>query len=206
MAKYTDAQCRLCRREGIKLYLKGARCFSPKCPIEKRGGQVPGQHGKRYTRRLSDFGLQLREKQKVKRLYSVLEKQFRRYYQLAAKSSSNTGLRLLQLLETRLDNVVYRLHLAPNRSQARQLISHGHVLVNGRKVDIPSYQVKPKDSVTVSSKAVNFNFVKDALDSQEKLISWVEKKGAVGRMIRLPERHEIDEGINERLIIEYYSR
>jgi len=150
MAKYTAAKCRLCRREGVKLFLKGARCYSPKCPIEKRGGQVPGQHGKKMGRpRLSGFGIQLREKQKAKRFYGVLETQLHRYYDESIKSSQNTGEVLMQLLETRLDNLVYRLGLTGSRSLARQLVSHGNVLVDGQKIDVPSYAVKPGQVVAV---------------------------------------------------------
>src|SRR5689334_18230085 len=144
MAKYTDAKCRLCRREGVKLYLKGARCYSPKCPIERSGGQLPGQHGKKHGRpRLSGYGIQLREKQKAKRFYGVLEGQFHRYYEEAIKSTENTGEVLLQLLETRLDNIVYRLGFTTSRSLARQLVTHGNVLVNDKKADVPSFAVKP---------------------------------------------------------------
>jgi len=206
MAKYTGPQCRLCRREGVKLYLKGARCFSTKCPIEKRGGQIPGVHGKRYSRRLSDYGAQLREKQKVKRLYQVLEKQFARYYELATKSPSNTGVRLLQLLETRLDNTVYRSGLVTNRSDARQLVAHGNVLVNGKKVSVPSFQVKTDSVISIAPKATSFDAIKQAVEAKINPPKWIETKGAAAHVLRLPERAEIGDDINERLIIEYYSR
>ncbi len=206
MAHYTDPKCRLCRREGVKLYLKGARCFSPKCPIERRGGQIPGVHGKKYSRAYSDYGKQLREKQKVKRLYSVLEKQFRRYYEEALKTPGNTGLKLLQLLETRLDNVVYRLHLAPSRSVARQLVSHGNVSVNSKKMDIPSYQVQPEQTITLLPGALKQSLIKTTLEEKTDLPTWLKRQAAAGQITRLPTRAELADDINERLIIEYYSR
>lgn len=206
MAHYVDAKCRLCRREGEKLYLKGARCYSPKCPIDKRGAQVPGQHGKKMHRRLSGYGIQLREKQKVKRIYSVLEKQFRRYYQEAMKSPQNTGERLLQILESRLDNVVFRLGLVQSRSVARQLVSHGNIQVDGKRVNVPSYIVKPGQTVSLSKKATQMSFVKDALEQKIAPPKWLSRKAIVGKMERLPLRDEMNEGIKESLIIEYYSR
>lgn len=207
MAKYTDAKCRLCRREGVKLFLKGARCYSPKCPIEKRGGQIPGQHGKKMGRpRLSGFGIQLREKQKTKRFYGVLESQLHRYYDEAIKSSQNTGEVLLQLLETRLDNLVYRLGLTASRSLARQLVTHGNVLVNGQKIDVPSYGVKPGQVVAVSPRGTKINFVVEALKAETKLPGWLSRKDVIGKMERYPSRDEMPSDIKENLIIEFYSR
>lgn len=207
MAKYTDAKCRLCRREGVKLFLKGARCYSPKCPIEKRGGQIPGQHGKKMGRpRLSGFGIQLREKQKTKRFYGVLENQLHRYYDEAIKSSQNTGEVLLQLLETRLDNLVYRLGLTASRSLARQLVTHGNVLVNGQKIDVPSYGVKPGQIVAVSPRGAKINFVVEALKAETKLPGWLSRKAVIGKMERYPSRDEMPSDIKENLIIEFYSR
>lgn len=207
MAKYTDAKCRLCRREGVKLFLKGARCYSPKCPIEKRGGQIPGQHGKKMGRpRLSGFGIQLREKQKTKRFYGVLESQLHRYYDEAIKSSQNTGEVLLQLLETRLDNLVYRLGLTGSRSLARQLVTHGNVLVNGQKIDVPSYGVKPGQVVAVSPRGAKINFVAEALKAETKLPGWLSRKAVIGKMERYPSRDEMPSDIKENLIIEFYSR
>lgn len=207
MAKYTDAKCRLCRREGVKLFLKGARCYSPKCPIEKRGGQIPGQHGKKMGRpRLSGFGIQLREKQKTKRFYGVLESQLHRYYDEAIKSSQNTGEVLLQLLETRLDNLVYRLGLTGSRSLARQLVTHGNVLVNGQKIDVPSYGVKPGQVVAVSPRGAKINFVVEALKAETKLPGWLSRKDVIGKMERYPSRDEMPSDIKENLIIEFYSR
>lgn len=206
MAHYVDAKCRLCRREGEKLYLKGARCYTPKCPIDKRGAQVPGQHGKKMFRRSSNYGIQLREKQKVKRIYSVLEKQFRRYYQEAMKSPQNTGERLLQLLESRVDNIVYCLGFTRSRSFARQLVTHGHIQVNGKKVDIPSYLVKPGQIISLSPKTTKIPSIEKTLEEKIVPPKWLTRKAVVGKMERLPVRDELNDGIKENLIIEYYSR
>lgn len=207
MARYTEAKCRLCRREGMKLFLKGERCFSAKCPLERRGAVPPGQHGQRRGRRLSDYGQRLREKQKAKRSYGILEKQFRRYFGRAIKVKGATGTALLQLLESRLDNLVYRLGFAPSRSVARQLVSHGHISVNGKKVDIASYQVKPGQAISLNPKGMGLEIVKKSLaDKKKETPQWLEKKAAVGRMIRLPEREELGSDINEQLIVEYYSK
>lgn len=208
MAKYIDPKCRLCRREGVKLYLKGARCYSPKCPIERRGGQVPGQHGKKQGRpRLSGFGVQLREKQKAKRLYAVLEGPMHRYYEKALKSPQNTGEVLMQQLETRLDNIVFRLGLTGSRSLARQLVTHGHVLVNGKKIDVPSYSVRPGDVVSVSPRGLKINFVAEALKREDFVVpTWLSRQAYVGKVERLPGRNEIEADIKENLIIEFYSR
>ena len=207
MARYLDSKCRLCRREGTKLFLKGERCFSPKCPLEKKGAVAPGQHGLKMRRRLSEYGVQLREKQKAKRTYGVLERQFRRYFKKAFKKRGVTGEALLQLLEPRLDNVVYRLGFVPSRSVARQLVRHGHILVDGKKVDIPSYQVKPGQVINLNPKAMKMEVVKKSLAEKKKEIpSWLQKKAAVGKIIRLPTREEIGADIAEQLIVEYYSR
>ena len=207
MARYLDSKCRLCRREGTKLFLKGERCFSPKCPLEKKGAVAPGQHGLKMRRRLSEYGVQLREKQKAKRTYGVLERQFRRYFKKAFKKRGVTGEALLQLLESRLDNVVYRLGFVPSRSVARQLVRHGHILVDGKKVDIPSYQVKSGQVINLNPKAMKIEVVKKSLAEKKKEIpSWLQKKAAVGKIIRLPTREEIGADIAEQLIVEYYSR
>jgi len=206
MARYIDPKCRLCRREGTKLFLKGERCFSPKCPLERKGAVPPGGYGQRRKSRPSEYGEQLREKQKTKRTYGVLEKQFRHYFKKAFKKRGVTGEVLLQFLESRLDNVIYRLGFVPSRSLARQLISHGHILVDGKKVDIPSYQVKPEQIVSLTPKAVKMELVKKSLAEKKKVPSWLQKKAAVGKIIRLPKREEIDADINEHLIVEYYSR
>jgi len=207
MARYTDPKCRLCRREGTKLFLKSSRCYSFKCPLEKKGAVPPGQHGLRRRRRLSSFGKQLREKQKAKRLYGVLERQFRRYFNQALKVKKGKGKVLLQILESRLDNIIYRLGFAPSRSVARQLVSHGHVLVDNKKVNIPSYQVKTGQVLSLTSKGVKINHVKESLaDKSRKVPKWLLKKAAVGKMNRLPRREEIEADINEDLIVEFYSR
>lgn len=202
MARYTGPKHKLCRAEGVAL------CGSAKCPVIRRNAFPPGQHGPKGRRKLSEYGIQLREKQKVKRMYGVLERQFKRYYNSASRKKSATGEALLQILETRLDNVVYRLSLASSRSQARQLVTHGHVLVNGKKVTIPSINVKIGDIISLSSKAANFDFIKKlAQDTKDvNLPSWFEKKATVGKIIVLPKREDIDPNINENLIVEYYSR
>lgn len=207
MARYTGPKCRLCRREGKKLFLKGARCYSPKCPIERRGGVPPGQHGQKRQRRMSDYGLQLREKQQTKRFYGVKERQFRKYFEEASEHTAKTGEKLLQILETRLDNSVFRLGLAPSRSVARQLISHGHVMVNSRVVDVPSYRVSPKEVITFKPAALRLDEVKKALAEKDREIpGWLERKGAAGRVVRFPEREEIDVETDESMIVEFYSR
>jgi len=207
MARYKDAKCRLCRREGVKLFLKGERCYSPKCPVERKGAVFPGQHGQKRQRRLSDYGRQLREKQKTKRFYGILEKQFKNYFTKAVREKGNTGEKLLQLLESRLDNVIFRLSLTCSRSVARQLISHGHVLVEGKKVNIPSYLVKPGQVVALKPSGLKINEVKKSLaDKDRKIPKWLTRKAAVGKMSRQPKREEIDLDVDESLIVEFYSR
>jgi small subunit ribosomal protein S4 len=198
--------CRICRREGLKLYLKGERCYTPKCPIDKKGAVPPGQHGAKGRRRTSGYGDQLREKQKVKAIYGILEKQLQRYFQIAAKQKQATGTALLQILESRLDNVVNRLGLAPSRSVAKQLISHRHVLVDGQKVNVNSYLLQPNQIITLDATALKNKEVKASLAEKKSLPDWLQKKGPVGKVIRLPERDELDLDIDESLIVEYYSR
>jgi small subunit ribosomal protein S4 len=213
MSKYIGPVCRLCRREGEKLYLKGARCLSPKCAIEKRNFP-PGQHGKegQFKRnRSSDYLVQLREKQKARRVYGVLEAQFRRYYQEALKSRGVTGQALLQMLESRLDNVVYRLGYAANRAQARNLVTHGHFNINGRRTDVPSVLVQPGDVIEVRPGSQQRTYFKDLKASDERRAptpGWlnVDVGALSGKMLRLPERSEIDANLNEQLIVEFYSR
>lgn len=210
MARYTGPKCRLCRREGEKLFLKGSKCYTPKCPLERRR-YPPGQHGPgQRRRRLSIYGLQLREKQKVKRIYGVLEGQFRRYFNMARQMGGNTGENLLSLLERRLDNVVYRLGFASSRTQARQLVRHGHVLVNGRKVDIPSYLVRQGDVVELAPPMRKNPFVVESFEAirPEDVVTWLslDKNLFRGRVERLPVRADITHPINERLIIELYSK
>jgi small subunit ribosomal protein S4 len=209
MARYTGPKFRLDRREGTNLFLKGKRSASPKHPVNKKGAVPPGQHGpKGLNRKISDYGFQLREKQKVKRMYGLLERQFRKYYESAAKKKGSTGETLLRLLETRLDNVVYRLGLAASRAQARQLTNHGHIEVNGQRVNIPSFQVKLDDVISLHGKATGFVIVKESIDgaSVENLPEWLERKALVGKVKRLPEREELGKDINEQAIVEFYSR
>lgn len=213
MARYLGSVCKLCRREGEKLFLKGQRCFSPKCSFEKRS-YVPGEHGQsrqiRRRGRESDYAKQLRAKQKARRIYGVLERQFRRYYRLAQRKRGMTGLSLLQILEQRLDNVVYRMGLAVNRAQSRQLVSHGHFLVNGRRTNVSSMLLKPGDVITVREGSRSRLFFKELPEIAEnrQCTIWLERdlKNLTGRVLRLPERGEIDGSLNERLIVEYYSR
>jgi small subunit ribosomal protein S4 len=211
MARYTDPVCRLCRREGVKLFLKGERCYSPKCAIAKR--QVPpGMHGaKRARRKPSDFQRQLREKQKVRRIYGVFERQFRRYFRQALKTKGLTGTTLLVLLERRLDNVVYRLGFASSRAQARQLVTHGHFTVNGKKVDIASYAVEPGDVIQVTENSRRLTYFKDLMEQgnrRQMPPKWlaVDMAALSGRVLAMPTREDIDPSINEQLIVEYYSR
>jgi small subunit ribosomal protein S4 len=212
MGKYIGPVCKLCRREGEKLYLKAERCYTAKCSFEKRGF-APGQHGRGKqgrSDRESDYARQLRAKQKARRVYGMYERQFRRFFGQALRTPGLTGLNLLQTLETRLDNVVFRLGFAGDRSQARQLVNHGHVQVNGRKADIPSMLLRAGDVVTVEEGARRKTYWKDVLDIAEQRVSplWLERdvRGLYGRVLRLPERAEIDGNLNEQLIVEYYSR
>ena len=212
MAKYTGPVCRLCRREGEKLFLKGARCFSPKCAFERRA-YAPGIHGKSSqfrNKRESDFNRQLRAKQKARRVYGVLERQFRRYYEISLGRRGLTGLMLLQILESRLDNVVFRLGYAESRAEARLLVTHGHFSVNGRRTDVPSMLVEAGDSVTVREGSRRRTYFKSMPDVAETrtVPSWLSRdlKSLSGSVLRLPERSEIDANLNEQLIVEFYSR
>lgn len=202
MARYTGPKHRLCRAEGVAI------CGLSTCPVIKKNAGPPGQHGPKGRKKLSEYGIQLREKQKVKRMYGVLERQFKKYYQIASRKRTSTGEALLLILETRLDNVIYRLNIARTRSQARQLVSHGHIFVNERKVTIPSFNVKISDIITLSPKAANLTFIKKQSEETKdtKIPSWLEKNALVARVKALPKRDDLDEEINERLIVEYYSR
>ncbi|MGH2753054.1 MAG: 30S ribosomal protein S4 [Actinomycetota bacterium] len=208
MARYTGPVCRLCRREKTKLFLKGTRCESPKCPIEK-GRMVPGEHGRGRVRE-SEYLLQLREKQKAKRFYGILEKQFRSYYEEAANSKGITGEELMRICESRLDNVVYRSGLAMNRPMARQMVSHGHFQVNGRKVNIPSFRVKPGDVVTVKPKSKTLGRIVENTSYADgrEIPDWLgsDLKGMAVEVRGLPERDQIDAPVQEQLIVEYYSK
>ncbi len=209
MARYTGADCKLCRREGMKLFLKGTKCSTNKCPFEKKG-YAPGQHGQRRRFKQSEYAVQLREKQKVKRMYGLLEKQFRLYFERAARASGITGENLLRILECRLDNIIYRLGMAPSRSAARQLVRHRHFMVNGRLVDIPSYQVKAGDEIQVIAKSRQLDVIHDSMKRVRdgKLVAWLDldKAQLKGRMLETPVRENIPENVNEQLIVELYSK
>lgn len=208
MARYTGADCRLCRREGIKLFLKGDRCYGDKCAIERRP-YPPGQAGKKRPRD-SEYRVQLREKQRAKRMYGLLEKQFRSYYETASRQKGITGENLLRLLESRLDNVVYRLGFAKSRDEARQVVRHGHVIVNDRRVDIPSFRVRPGDVVAVGPKAKDLLVIKTSLIASEKIEvpGWLEVdiEKLQGKVLSLPTREMIDAPVREQLIVELYSK
>jgi small subunit ribosomal protein S4 len=206
MARYTDAVCRLCRREGMKLFLKGERCYTEKCAIEKRNFP-PGQHGKTRKQKMQGYGVQLREKQKVKRIYGVLEDQFRRYFESADRTRGITGETLLQLLERRFDNVIYRLGLATSRAQARQLVRHGHFQVNGKKVDIPSYSLRSGDVVTIRPTSQKAPTILHAIEEVKGrgIPAWLSFDGAAGKVVSLPTREQINLPVQEQLIVELYS-
>lgn len=208
MARYTEAVCRLCRREGGKLFLKGEKCYTPKCPVDKRN-YPPGEHGQ-GRRKVSEYGLQLREKQKARTIYGVLEAQFRRYFEKAEKSRGVTGEVLLQLLERRLDNIVYRMGAGASRAEARQLVRHGHFTVNGKKVDIPSYLVREGDVVSVRPKSRNEGRFKELQEYARgrTFPDWLEVdvENQASKVLRYPKREDIDVTLEEHLIVELYSR
>ncbi len=210
MGRYTGPVCRLCRREGEKLFLKGTKCFTEKCPIVKRA-YVPGQHGQRQRRtKLSNYGLQLREKQKVKRIYGVLERQFRRYFDIAAKTKGVTGKILLQLLERRLDNVIFRLGLAGSRSGARQIVRHNQIYVNSKRVNIPSYLIKKDDIIQVKAKDGAVKKIRENLEitKDRGVPGWLEflAEELAAKVLKLPEKEDIQQPIQEQLIVELYSK
>jgi small subunit ribosomal protein S4 len=210
MARYTGPVCRLCRRDGTKLFLKGAKCFSDKCPIEKRNFP-PGQHGQsRKVKKVVGYGLQLREKQKAKRIYFTLETQFRAYYQKAANRTGVTGELLLQQLETRLDNVCYRLGFAMSRRQSRQLVRHGHIQVNGRKVNIPSFQCKVGDEIAVREGSKKLVILEESgnFASGQRAVQWLDinRENLSGKLLALPVRADVNLPVNEQLIVELYSK
>jgi small subunit ribosomal protein S4 len=211
LARYIDSVCKLCRREGEKLFLKGDRCFSPKCAIERRG-YPPGQHGRqaKFRRKESDFGLQLREKQKARRIYGVFERQFRRYFREALRRKGLTGINLLIILETRLDNVIYRLGFASSRAQARQLVSHGHFEVNGRKTNISSFLVSEGDVIAVRQNNKTNVYFKDMAGNMDegRVPNWLslDGKNLSAKVSNEPTREHIDVTLNEQLIVEHYSR
>ena len=209
MARYTGAVCRLCRREGTKLFLKGTKCMSDRCPIEKRNFP-PGQHGKDRKAKIVGYGLQLHEKQKAKRMYFTLEGQFRAYYEKASRTTGVTGELLIQQLERRLDNVAFRLGFAISRRQARQVVRHGHVTVNGKKVNIPSYQVSAGDEIAIRENAKKLIVVEQAAQyaAQNPVPAWLEAnfENLSGRVLTLPRRKDVNLPINEQLIVELYSK
>ncbi len=208
MARYNDSKCRLCRREGGKLFLKGEKCFTEKCPVEKRA-YAPGQHGQQKSR-LSDYGKQLREKQKLRRIYGILERQFENYYKEAARHKGSTGVDLLKMLESRLDNVVYRMGFGVSRAEARQLVRHNAVRVNGRRVNIPSYQVRPNDLIEISTSSQEQLRIKAALEAagQRGIPEWldVDVKAMKGTFKSVPERNDLPSDINESLVVALYSK
>ncbi len=209
MAKSRISTCKLCRREGIKLFLKGDRCDKEKCAVSKRS-YPPGQHGQHLSK-LSEYGTRLREKQRAKKIYGVLESQFRRYFKIAEKQQGATGENLLQILETRLDNVMFKLGLAPSKSTARQLISHGHIRVNGKKVDVPSFIVKPGSVISLIDKSKNLLSVKSSIEravTRKTVPVWLElnPENATGVVKNFPTKEEIASPLQERLIVEFYSR
>jgi small subunit ribosomal protein S4 len=208
VARYTDSKCRLCRREGGKLYLKGEKCFTAKCAVDKRA-YAPGQHGQR-RRRVSDYGLQLREKQKLRSLYGILEKQFRNYYDEADRRQGSTGENLLKLLEGRLDNVVYRMGFGASRNEARQLVRHNGIKINGRRTNIPSFQVSPDDVVELTGHAAAQLRVKAAMEATEQrgFPEWVEvdSKAMKGTFKAVPDRTDLPSEINEALVVALYSK
>jgi small subunit ribosomal protein S4 len=209
MARYTESVCRLCRREGIRLYLKGDRCYSDKCAIERRA-YPPGEHGQSRRIKITPYGQQLREKQKARRIYGIVERQFRNYFSRAARRQGVTGEILLQLLETRLDNVVYRMGIAPSRNAARQAVRHGHIQVNGRRVDIPSFALKPGDVVSVTEKSRKVEVIKNAVQNRRRteMQSWLDfdEKAMSGSLLQVPSREDIPVPVQEQLIVELYSK
>ena len=206
MARYTGAVCRVCRREGQKLFLKGDRCYSGKCALERRA-YAPGQHGK-ARKKYSEYGLQLREKQKVRKYYGVLESQFAKYFEMAEKKQGVTGSNLLSIVESRLDNVVYRLGFAMSRPEARQLVRHGHFTLNGKKVNIPSYLVSVGDVIAIKDGSMSSEKIKSIVEANDKkaIVKWLERDGTTGKVVGVCEREDIDLPVEEHLIVELYSK
>ncbi|MGM9619596.1 MAG: 30S ribosomal protein S4 [Oscillospiraceae bacterium] len=209
MARYTGAVCRLCRREGQKLFLKGDRCYTEKCAVDRRS-YAPGMHGNARNKKMSEYGVQLREKQKARRYYGVLESQFEEYFEMASKRKGMTGENLLAILESRLDNVVYRLGFAMSRAEARQLVRHGHFTVNGKKVNIPSYLVKTGETIALAEKSRSLDKIKGSLEANASRVvpKWLDfdAKNTVAKVVAVPAREDIDLPIEEHLIVELYSK
>lgn len=209
MARYIDASCKLCRRERQKLFLKGTKCYTEKCPIDRRN-YPPGQHGQSRRSKISEYGQQLREKQKVRRIYGILERQFRNYYERSLKQTGRTGDTLVKLLERRLDNVVYRMGFAPSRKAARQLVLHGHFLVNNKPVDVPSYLLNPGDVVQVREKSKKLELIHASMKRMKDtaMLPWLslDKASMTGTFLQIPERADVPLNANEQLIVELYSK
>ena len=209
MARHTGADCKLCRREGMKLFLKGVKCNTNKCTFDKKG-YAPGEHGQKRRFKQSEYAVQLREKQKLKRMYGLFERQFHNYFEKADKRKGVTGENLLKLLECRLDNVVYRLGLAPSRDAARQLVKHRHFTLNGKRIDIPSIQIKPGDYIQVIEKSRQMDVFHDSMKRvrEGKMVSWLEldKANMKGSFLQIPDREEIPVNVNEQLVVELYSK
>lgn len=207
MIKNYSKKCKNCRVAGEKLFLKGDRCYSVKCPIDRKGAVPPGQHGAKKKRKLSDFGIRLSEKQKLKRIYGLNEKQMKNCFTQARKEKGATGEKMIQVLESRLDNIVFRLGFCPSRRLAKQLVSHKHISVNGKSINIPSYKLKPGEIIALDTTALSMMAVKSMLEKKDyKVPDFLEKKAAVGKFIRYPKRDEVETNINEQLIVEHYSR
>jgi small subunit ribosomal protein S4 len=209
MARYIEASCRLCRRERQKLFLKGTKCFTEKCPVERRG-YPPGQHGQSRRQKISEYGVQLREKQKVRRMYGLMETQFRNYFEKALRQTGHTSEILVKMLERRLDNVVYRLGFAPSRKSARQLVVHGHLMVNNRAVNIPSYFLKPGDTIQIRDKSKKLEYIHASMKRMKDsaMLPWLtlDKASMTGTFLNIPERADVPLNANEQLIVELYSK
>ncbi|MBI3189259.1 MAG: 30S ribosomal protein S4 [Ignavibacteriales bacterium] len=209
MGRYLDSSCRLCRREKQKLFLKGTKCFTEKCPVERRG-YPPGQHGQSRRQKTSEYGVQLREKQKIRRMYGLMEEQFHKYFEKALSQPGRTGENLIKLLERRFDNVVYRMGFAPSRKSARQLVNHGHLMVNNQVVTIPSYLIKPGEVVQIREKSKKLEFIHSSMKRMKDtmLPTWVslDKATMAGTFLTVPERTEIPLNANEQLVVELYSK
>lgn len=205
MGRYLGPKCRLCRREKTKLYLKGERCLSPKCPIDRKGAATPGMH-KYRMRKTSGYGIQLREKQKIRRSYLVMERQLKKYYEEARQKKGDTGEILMSFLERRLDNVVYRSGLVASRSQSRQLIDHGFIQVDGKRVSIPSYRLRQDQIVSLSPKGLNIKFVKEAMAKKKVTPKWLQRKVHAIKILYFPKRDDFESDFNDQLIVEFYSR
>ncbi len=209
MGRYLDSSCRLCRREKTKLFLKGTKCFTEKCPVERRA-YPPGQHGQSRRQKISEYGVQLREKQKIRRMYGLMESQFRQYFEKALSQPGRTGENLVKLLERRLDNVVYRMGFAPSRKSARQLVTHGHILVNNQAVTIPSYIIKPGETIQIREKSKKLEVIHSSIKriKDNMLPIWLslDKAALAGTFLNVPERSDIPLNANEQLVVELYSK